>query len=135
MLKIKLARFGKINQPHFRVVVNEAKDKRDGSYVEKVGHYTPAESPKILVINQKRYQYWVSQGAVPTDAVAALYKRSQSKNPFPARKPQLSKKAKAKLVKAKEEAAAPQVEASPPVEVTPVETAAPVAEPVATPTV
>ena len=43
MLKIKLARFGKRNQPHFRIVVNEAKDKRDGSYVALLGHYAPAQ--------------------------------------------------------------------------------------------
>ena len=109
MLKIKLARFGKRNQPHFRVVINEARDKRDGSYVEKIGHYAPTQTPKILEINKTRYDYWISQGAQPTDTVAALFEKSQSKNPFPAKKPKLSKKARAKLengqVEKKEEVA------------------------------
>ena len=54
MLKIKLARFGKRNQPHYRIVINEARDKRDGSYVEMIGHYIPAQNPKVLELDQKK---------------------------------------------------------------------------------
>ncbi|HCR81390.1 MAG: 30S ribosomal protein S16 [Candidatus Pacebacteria bacterium GW2011_GWB1_47_8] len=103
MLKIKLARFGKRNQPHYRIVVNKARDKRDGAYVSQVGHYSPAELPKVLVIDVRAYQDWLKKGAQPTETVAALFKRFQSGNPFPEKKPQLSRKAKAKLAKPKEE--------------------------------
>lgn len=116
MLKIKLSRYGKRKQAHFRIVVNEARDKRDGKYVEMIGHYAPAQTPKILELDAKRYDYWVSQGAQPTDTVAALYKKSKSKNPFPAKKQKLNKKAKARLAAEKEAAAISQTEAEKPAE-------------------
>lgn len=97
MLKIKLARFGKRNQPHYRIVVNEARDKRDGSYVALVGHYAPTQEPKVLEIDVKAFEEWVAKGAQPTDTVANLFERVKSGNPFPAKKKSLSKKAKAKL--------------------------------------
>lgn len=98
MLKVKLTRTGKKNQAHFRIVVNEARDKRDGSYVEKLGHYAPAQIPKLLEINIERFDYWISKGAQPTDTVASLVKRFKSGNPFPTKKKKkLNKKAKARL--------------------------------------
>ena len=102
MLKIKLARFGKKHQPHFRIVVNEARDKRDGKYVAKIGHYAPTLQPKILQIDVKAYQEWLKKGAQPTETVAGLFKRFQSDEPFPVKK-RISKKAKAKLNQPKEE--------------------------------
>ncbi|NCN06218.1 MAG: 30S ribosomal protein S16, partial [Candidatus Pacebacteria bacterium] len=73
MLKIKLARFGKKNQPHYRLVVNEARDKRDGSYVAAIGHYAPTQTPKQLVIDVKAYKEWIGKGAQPTPTVAQLF--------------------------------------------------------------
>lgn len=102
MLKIKLARFGKKHQPHFRIVVNEARDKRDGKYVAKIGHYAPTLQPKILEIDVEAYEAWIKKGAQPTETVAGLFKRFQSDNPFPPKK-RISKKAKAKLNQPKEE--------------------------------
>jgi small subunit ribosomal protein S16 len=99
MLKIKLARFGKRNQPHFRIVVNEAKDKRDGSYVALLGHYIPAEDPKVLKLDVKEYESWIAKGAQPTETVAALFKRYQSDDPFPPKKKKPSRKAQAKAKK------------------------------------
>lgn len=123
MLKVKLARFGKKNQPHYRIVVNEARDKRDGSYVALVGHYAPTQIPKTLEINMEEYQKWISQGAQPTDTVAALVRRYQSGNPFPEKKAQLSKKAKAKIAAQKEAKESAKVE-----EITEVKTEIPVKE-------
>lgn len=133
MLKIKLARFGKTKQPHFRIVINEDRDKRDGQYVAQVGRYVPAQIPKILEIDVEAYKGWLKKGAQPTDTVAALFARFESGNPFPPKKPQLSRKAKVKAEaaqKAAEEAKnQPVVEAAPeapvaeeaaPVESTPV---------------
>ena len=103
MLKIKLTRIGKRNQPHFRIVVNEAKDKRDGKYVESLGHYASAETPKILKLDVERYDHWLKQGAQPTETVAALYTRFKSGEPFPAKKKEkLNRKAKARLAAEKE---------------------------------
>ena len=101
MLKIKLARFGKRHQAHFRMVVNEARDKRDGKYVAMLGHYAPTYEQKILEIDTKAYDEWIKKGAQPTETVAALYERFKSGNPFPKKKAKLSKKAKAKLAETK----------------------------------
>lgn len=96
MLKIKLARFGKRNQPHYRIVVTEARSKRDGQYNASLGHYAPTQTPKVLEIDVKAYKEWVAKGAQPTETVAALFKRYESGNPFPEKKKKPSKKAKAK---------------------------------------
>jgi small subunit ribosomal protein S16 len=118
MLKIKLARFGKKKQPMYRIVVNEARDKRDGRYVESIGQYAPTLSPKILDINLEAYQAWLKKGAQPTDTVASLVKRLESGNPFPERAKELSKKAKAKAAAAAEEAATAAATPEAPAEVT-----------------
>lgn len=125
MLKIKLARFGKNKQPHYRIVVNEARDKRDGSYVAALGHYAPTQQPKLLEINLVEYQAWIGKGAQPTETVAALAKRFESGNPFPARKAKLSKKAKAKQAAAATETAKPKEEPTPIVEAAPTAEAKP----------
>ena len=96
MLKIKLARFGKKGQPHFRIILNDARSKRDGQYVALLGHYAPTATPKILELDLKAYEEWLKKGAQPTDTVAALAKRVASGNPFPEKAPRPSKKAKAK---------------------------------------
>lgn len=132
MLKIKLARFGKKKQPHYRVVINEARDKRDGSYVASIGHYAPTQTPKLLVIDLEAYKGWLAKGAQPTETVAALAARFESGNPFPEKKPRLSRKAKAKLAVAKEAeaaaAAAPAPVEAPAAPETPAESTEPVAE-------
>lgn len=104
MLKVKLARFGKKHQPHFRVVINEAKDKRDGAYVESIGHYAPTQVPKLLSIDLEKYDAWLKKGAQPTATVAALVERVRSGKPFSTVQ-RLSKKAQAKLAAAAVETA------------------------------
>lgn len=114
MLKIKLARFGKKNQPHFRIVVNEARSKVNGQYVALLGHYSPISEPKILTLDLKLYHEWVKKGAIPTNSVANLAKRVESGNPFPKKAKRVSKKAVAKATANKEakvvEAEAPESE-------------------------
>ncbi len=113
MLKIKLARFGKRKQPHYRIVVNEARDKRDGQYIALLGQYAPTQTPKILNVDLDAYQEWMKKGAQPTETVAALIKRLETGTPFPERKPRLSKKAKTKAAAAKEAEATPVVTEAP----------------------
>ncbi|MBT4124420.1 MAG: 30S ribosomal protein S16 [Candidatus Pacebacteria bacterium] len=132
MLKIKLARFGKRKQPHYRIVINEARDKRDGKYTAQVGRYAPMQEPKILEFNVEAYKDWLTKGAQPTDTVAALFTRFESGNPFPPKKAKLSRKAKTKLAAAKE--AAEEAKNNPveekPAEAVEVKEAAPEATPV-----
>lgn len=117
MLKIKLARFGKRGQPHFRIIVNEARSKRDGQYIALLGHYAPTASPKTLDLDLKAYAEWLKKGAQPTDTVAALAKKIKSGNPFPEKAKRPSKKSVAKAIAAKEAKENPvPVEAAVPVE-------------------
>ncbi|HQM15870.1 MAG TPA: 30S ribosomal protein S16 [Candidatus Woesebacteria bacterium] len=110
MLKIKLVRFGKRNQPYFRIVVNEARDKRDGSYVEMIGYYIPSRTPKVLELDVKKYQAWLTKGAQPTETVAYLAKLAESGKGFPVKKAKPSRKKLAKDAAAKEAEANPKAE-------------------------
>ncbi len=101
MLKIKLIRYGKKDQPHYRFVVQEAKTKRDGKYTAAIGHYAPTQKPKILKIDLEAYQAWLKKGAQPTETVASLVKRYQSEEPFPPKKKKPSKKKQAAAEKSK----------------------------------
>ncbi|MEO8581872.1 MAG: 30S ribosomal protein S16 [Patescibacteria group bacterium] len=98
MLKIKLARFGKRHQPHFRFVITEARDKRDGQYVVSLGYYAPTSEPKLLELDLKAYDEWLKKGAQPTETVASLAERVRTGKTHTKRK-KLSKKAAAKLAK------------------------------------
>ncbi|ALC06240.1 30S ribosomal protein S16 [Corynebacterium deserti GIMN1.010] len=73
-VKIKLQRLGKIRTPHYRVVIADARTKRDGKVIENIGIYEPKAEPSVIKINSERAQHWLSVGAQPTDAVAALLK-------------------------------------------------------------
>lgn len=73
-VKIKLQRLGKIRTPHYRVVIADARTKRDGKVIENIGIYEPKAEPSVIKINSERAQHWLSVGAQPTEAVAALLK-------------------------------------------------------------
>ncbi len=131
MLKIKLSRFGKRHQPEYRIVVNEARDKRDGKYVALLGQYAPTRNPKILTFDLKAYADWLTKGAQPTETVANLAKRAESKNPFPAKKARPSRKSIAKTKAAQvEKLSAKEAEKVPVVEETPAEEASSEAAPI-----
>ena len=73
-VKIRLKRMGKIRAPFYRVVVMDSRVKRDGRAIEEIGKYHPTEEPSLIDINSDRAQYWLGQGAQPTEAVEALLK-------------------------------------------------------------
>jgi small subunit ribosomal protein S16 len=75
-VKIRLKRLGKIRSPHYRIVVMDARAKRDGRAIEEIGLYHPKNSPSLIKVNSERAQYWLGVGAQPTDAVIALLKRT-----------------------------------------------------------
>ena len=74
MIKLRLRRMGAKKKPSYRIVVADARSKRDGRFVEIVGHYSPMTEPSTIVINNDRARYWLSQGAQPTERVAKLLK-------------------------------------------------------------
>jgi small subunit ribosomal protein S16 len=73
-VKIRLKRMGKIRQPYYRVVVVDARKKRDGRVIEEIGKYHPKEEPSFIEVLSDRAQYWLGVGAQPSEAVAALLK-------------------------------------------------------------
>jgi small subunit ribosomal protein S16 len=73
-VKIKLARFGKIRNPQYRISVADARNRRDGRAIEVIGKYHPKEEPSLIEIDSERAQYWLSVGAQPTEPVLALLK-------------------------------------------------------------
>jgi small subunit ribosomal protein S16 len=73
-VKIRLKRMGKIRSPFYRVVVMDSRTKRDGRAIEEIGKYHPTEEPSVIDIDSERAQYWLAQGAQPTEAVEALLK-------------------------------------------------------------
>ena len=74
MLMIRLARFGAKKKPTYRVVVIDKERARNSSNVEVLGHYNPLASPKVVVVNHERFDYWVKCGAQPSTTVARLLK-------------------------------------------------------------
>ncbi|MEI2784906.1 MAG: 30S ribosomal protein S16 [Candidatus Nanopelagicales bacterium] len=73
-VKIKLKRLGKIRAPQYRVVIADARNKRDGRSIEEIGLYHPMQQPSLIEIDSERAQYWLGVGAQPTEAVLALLK-------------------------------------------------------------
>ncbi|QFT29223.1 30S ribosomal protein S16 [Roseibium porphyridii] len=117
--KIRLARGGSKKRPYYRIVVADIRSPRDGRFIEKVGSYDPMlpkDSEERVNLNVERIQYWLDNGAKPTDRVhrfldaAGLLKREARNNP---KKAEPGAKAKERLEAkrmAEEEAAAAAAE-------------------------
>lgn len=73
-VKIKLKRLGKIRAPYYRIVVADARTKREGRAIEEIGKYHPKDDPSFVEVDSDRVQYWLGVGAQPTEPVLALLK-------------------------------------------------------------
>ncbi len=82
-LKIRLQRFGAAHTPVYRMVVAESTARRDGRHVEVLGHYSPKARGQEVEYKFKldRVDYWVSQGAKPTDTARTLINRARREAP------------------------------------------------------
>lgn len=76
MLAIRLARFGAKKKPTYRVVVIDRDRARNSRSVETVGHYNPVSKPAQVQLNHERIQYWMKNGAQPSDTVTRLLKNN-----------------------------------------------------------
>ena len=74
-LKINLTRIGRINNPKYRVVVAEAKSKRDGKFLDIVGTYDPMQNPAVVKIDNEKLDSWMKKGAKPTETVESLIRQ------------------------------------------------------------
>ncbi len=71
-VKIKLKRMGKIHAPFYRIIVADARTKRDGRAIEEIGKYHPMSEPSLIQVDSERAQHWLSVGAQPTDPVRKI---------------------------------------------------------------
>ncbi len=76
MVKIRLTRLGAKKMPFYRVIVTDAKARRDGPFIEILGTYNPMKEPSEISINTERAKYWLGCGAQPTSTVSKLLKIS-----------------------------------------------------------
>ncbi len=74
-VKIRLARHGAKKRPFYRIVAADSECPRDGRFLEKLGTYNPLQNPAQVSLNAERVQYWISQGATPSDTVRSILKR------------------------------------------------------------
>lgn len=74
-VKIRLARHGAKKKPFYRIVVADNESPRDGKYLENVGTYNPLLDPVQVTLKSERIQYWMDQGAKPSDTVRSLLKK------------------------------------------------------------
>ena len=135
-MKIRLARGGSKKRPFYRIVAADSRMPRDGRFIEKLGTYNPLlpkDSEERVKMNLERIQYWMEQGAQPTDRIsrfleaAGVIEKKTRNNPQKAAPGQKAKdraEEKAEKAKAAEEAAAePAAEDAPAEEAAPAEDA------------
>jgi small subunit ribosomal protein S16 len=112
MTKIRLARTGSTHQPHYRIVVTDSRNRRDGRFIEILGAYHPIQGGEVT-LNQDRAAYWLSVGAQPSNTVIGLLNKAKVKHGFSVRrKPERQPEAKAvepeAEIEATEEVATPE---------------------------
>ena len=83
MVCIRLSRGGAKKRPFYHIVVTDSRNRRDGRYLERLGFFNPVASgqEEKLKIDVDRVDYWVGQGAKPSDRVAALVKSYRTQPP------------------------------------------------------
>ena len=71
-VKLRLLRMGKKKQPFYRIVAIDSRKRRDGKYLEKIGHYNPLRKPAEIIIDKEKAFKWLDRGAIPTDTVKSF---------------------------------------------------------------
>ena len=74
-VKIRLSRKGSKKKPFYRIVVADVEAPRDGRFLEVVGTYDPLKDPALVTLKAERIEYWMGEGATPTDTVRSLFKK------------------------------------------------------------
>lgn len=72
MVKIRLSQTGTKKKLSYRIIVCEARQKRDGKCIETLGFYDPKTKPATIKVDKERLNYWLGQGAVATPIVRKL---------------------------------------------------------------
>jgi small subunit ribosomal protein S16 len=74
-VRIRLARRGSKKKPFYWIVAANSESPRDGRFIEKIGTYNPLTDPAEVAMKSERLQYWIGQGAQPTDTVRNLIRK------------------------------------------------------------
>jgi small subunit ribosomal protein S16 len=75
-VKLRLRRTGRKKAPTFRIVAADSQSPRDGKFIEIVGQYAPRQGENALNLKTERVNYWLDNGAQPTDTVRSLLRRA-----------------------------------------------------------
>jgi small subunit ribosomal protein S16 len=76
MVKIRLRRVGRKKAPVYRIVVADSQSPRDGKFIEIIGQYAPRQGENALNLQTDRVNYWLDNGAQPSDTVRSLIRRA-----------------------------------------------------------
>ena len=129
-MKIRLARGGSKKRPFYRIVAADSRMPRDGRFIEKLGTYNPLlpkDSEDRVKMNLERIQYWMSEGAQPTDRIRRFLEAAGQMEPkvrANMKKAEPGQKAKDRAEEKAEKAAAAAEAAAAPAEEAPAEEAA-----------
>lgn len=78
MVRIRLTRMGAKKKPFYRVVAANSRSPRDGRFIERLGYYDPMQDPYTLKLDLDRIDYWIGQGAQPSDTVTRLIEKARA---------------------------------------------------------
>jgi len=72
MTTIRLTRMGRKKMPFYRIVVTDSRKRRDGGWIESIGHYNPMIKEDNVTVDMERLNYWTSVGAQMSDRVKKI---------------------------------------------------------------
>ena len=72
---IRLQRHGAKKNPFYKIVVTDLRNRRDGSFIERIGHYDPKRNPVEFKVENERLDYWLSKGARTSRTINSLLKK------------------------------------------------------------
>ncbi|MCI6216182.1 MAG: 30S ribosomal protein S16 [Bacillales bacterium] len=75
MVKIRLTRIGRHDDPVYRIVAADSHYARDGRIVEQIGTYDPKQGEEKALVNEELALKWLNNGALPSDSVRAIFTR------------------------------------------------------------
>ncbi|SMC25824.1 SSU ribosomal protein S16P [Desulfacinum hydrothermale DSM 13146] len=78
-VRIRLARRGSKKRPFYSIVVAHSEAPRDGRFIERIGTYNPLTDPATVTFKVERLNYWLQQGAQPTETVQSLIRKHADK--------------------------------------------------------
>ena len=107
-MKIRLARGGSKKRPHYSIVAADSRMPRDGRFIEKLGTYNPLlpkDSEDRVKMNMERVEYWLGQGAQPTDRIARMLEAAGHREKTERNNPNKAKPGKKAQERAEEKAA------------------------------